>query len=131
MPQMLMTFVRLYRSKQTFINWRARLSCFLLCGVLLWNPTRDMEDTKIIYHIDDENTPYLVKLSVNADKVTLGDFKAALNRPNYKFFFKSVDADFGYDLLKIFIWPSVVKEEISDDSACLPCFNGRVIAWVG
>ncbi|KAM7533178.1 hypothetical protein Aperf_G00000126929 [Anoplocephala perfoliata] len=54
-----------------------------------------MEDTKIIYHIDDENTPYLVKLSVNADKVTLGDFKAALNRPNYKFFFKSVDADFG------------------------------------
>ncbi|VDM17894.1 unnamed protein product [Hydatigera taeniaeformis] len=77
-----------------------------------------MEDTKIIYHIDDENTPYLVKLSVNADKVTLGDFKAALNRPNYKFFFKSVDADFG-----------VVKEEISDDSACLPCFNGRVIAW--
>ncbi|KAL5967402.1 hypothetical protein TSMEX_004876 [Taenia solium] len=78
-----------------------------------------MEDTKIIYHIDDENTPYLVKLSVNADKVTLGDFKAALNRPNYKFFFKSVDADFG-----------VVKEEISDDSACLPCFNGRVIAWL-
>ncbi|EUB61035.1 Segment polarity protein dishevelled DVL-3 [Echinococcus granulosus] len=78
-----------------------------------------MEDTKIIYHIDDENTPYLVKLSVNADKVTLGDFKAALNRPNYKFFFKSVDADFG-----------VVKEEISDDLACLPCFNGRVIAWL-
>ncbi|VUZ50018.1 unnamed protein product, partial [Hymenolepis diminuta] len=78
-----------------------------------------MEDTKIIYHIDDENTPYLVKLSVRADKVTLGDFKAALNRPNYKFFFKSVDADFG-----------VVKEEISDDAASLPCFNGRVIAWL-
>ncbi|VDN97010.1 unnamed protein product [Rodentolepis nana] len=78
-----------------------------------------MDDTKIIYHIDDENTPYLVKLSVKADKVTLGDFKAALNRPNYKFFFKSVDADFG-----------VVKEEISDDTASLPCFNGRVIAWL-
>ncbi len=55
-----------------------------------------MEDTKIIYHIDDENTPYLVKVSVPAEKVTLGDFKAALNRPSYKFFFKSVDADFGY-----------------------------------
>lgn len=25
---------------------------------------------------------------------------------------------------------SVVKEEISDDAASLPCFNGRVIAWV-
>lgn len=24
----------------------------------------------------------------------------------------------------------VVKEEISDDSAKLPCFNGRVVSWV-
>ena len=54
-----------------------------------------MEETKIIYHIDDEDTPYLIKLSVPADRVTLGDFKNALNRPNYKFFFKSMDDDFG------------------------------------
>uniref|UniRef100_A0A0X3Q3B0 Segment polarity protein dishevelled homolog DVL-3 n=1 Tax=Schistocephalus solidus TaxID=70667 RepID=A0A0X3Q3B0_SCHSO len=78
-----------------------------------------MEDTKIIYHIDDEDTPYLVKISAPSDKVTLGDFKTALNRPSYKFFFKSVDADFG-----------VVKEEITEDSAHLPCFNGKVIAWL-
>lgn len=25
----------------------------------------------------------------------------------------------------------VVKEEISDDNAKLPCFNGRVVSWVG
>lgn len=25
---------------------------------------------------------------------------------------------------------SVVKEEISDDNAKLPCFNGRVVSWV-
>jgi hypothetical protein len=25
---------------------------------------------------------------------------------------------------------SVVKEEIVDDDAHLPCFNGRVISWV-
>ena len=24
----------------------------------------------------------------------------------------------------------VVKEEISDDNAKLPCFNGRVVSWV-
>lgn len=24
----------------------------------------------------------------------------------------------------------MVKEEISDDSAKLPCFNGRVVSWV-
>lgn len=73
----------------------------------------------MIYHIDDEDTPYLVKLPVAPDKVTLGDFKNVLNRPNYKFFFKSMDDDFG-----------VVKEEIIEDEGPLPCFNGRVVSWL-
>ena len=54
-----------------------------------------MEETKIIYHIDDEETPYLIKLSIHTDKVTLGDLKNALNRPTHKYFFKSMDDDFG------------------------------------
>ncbi|PSN53268.1 Segment polarity protein dishevelled DVL-3 [Blattella germanica] len=78
-----------------------------------------MEETKIIYHIDDEETPYLVKLTIAPERVTLADFKNVLNRPNYKFFFKSMDDDFG-----------VVKEEIIDDDAHLPCFNGRVVSWL-
>ncbi|XP_020492164.1 segment polarity protein dishevelled homolog DVL-1 isoform X2 [Labrus bergylta] len=81
-----------------------------------------MAETKIIYHIDEEETPYLVKLCVPPEKVTLADFKNVLNnRPvnSYKFFFKSMDQDFG-----------VVKEEISDDNAKLPCFNGRVVSWL-
>ncbi|XP_039612127.1 segment polarity protein dishevelled homolog DVL-1 isoform X1 [Polypterus senegalus] len=81
-----------------------------------------MAETKIIYHIDEEETPYLVKLPVAPDRVTLSDFKNVLNnRPlnSYKFFFKSMDQDFG-----------VVKEEISDDNAKLPCFNGRVVSWL-
>jgi len=78
-----------------------------------------MAETKIIYHIDEEETPYLVKLIIPPDEVTLADFKNVLNRPNYKFFFKSMDDDFG-----------VVKEEIVDDEARLPCFNGRVISWL-
>ncbi|KAL0970291.1 hypothetical protein UPYG_G00239950 [Umbra pygmaea] len=49
-----------------------------------------MAETKIIYHIDEEETPYL-----------------------------SMDQDFG-----------VVKEEISDENAKLPCFNGRVVSWL-
>lgn len=77
------------------------------------------DETKVIYHIDDEDTPYLVKLPVAPDKVTLGDFKNVLNRPNYKFFFKSMDDDFG-----------VVKEEIIEDECPLPCFNGRVVSWL-
>ncbi|KPJ04713.1 PREDICTED: segment polarity protein dishevelled homolog DVL-3 isoform X2 [Papilio xuthus] len=78
-----------------------------------------MEETKVIYYIDDEETPYLVKIPISPEKVTLLDFKNQLNRPNYKFFFKSMDDDFG-----------VVKEEIIDDSAHLPCFNGRVVSWL-
>ncbi|KER21155.1 hypothetical protein T265_15158 [Opisthorchis viverrini] len=77
------------------------------------------EETKFIYYIDEEETPYLVKLSIPPDVVTLGDFKNALNRPHFKFFFKSLDDDFG-----------VVKEEIFDDNAVLPCFNGRVVSWL-
>eukprot|EP00090_Calanus_glacialis_P046952 TRINITY_DN9479_c0_g1_i4.p1 TRINITY_DN9479_c0_g1~~TRINITY_DN9479_c0_g1_i4.p1 ORF type:complete len:696 (-),score=222.61 TRINITY_DN9479_c0_g1_i4:632-2719(-) len=77
------------------------------------------DETKVIYHIDDEDTPYLVKLPVGPDKVTLADFKNVLNRPNYKFFFKSMDDDFG-----------VVKEEIIEDECPLPCFNGRVVSWL-
>lgn len=73
----------------------------------------------MIYHIDDEDTPYLVKLPVGPDKVTLADFKNVLNRPNYKFFFKSMDDDFG-----------VVKEEIVEEECPLPCFNGRVVSWL-
>ncbi|XP_078373178.1 segment polarity protein dishevelled homolog DVL-3-like isoform X2 [Oculina patagonica] len=78
-----------------------------------------MDETKVIYHIDDEDTPYLVKLPKSPTDVTLSDFKNVLNRPSYKFFFKSMDDDFG-----------VVKEEISDEETNLPCFNGRVVAWL-
>jgi len=61
----------------------------------------------------------VVKLPVGPDKVTLADFKNVLNRPNYKFFFKSMDDDFG-----------VVKEEIIEEECPLPCFNGRVVSWL-
>lgn len=78
-----------------------------------------MAETKIIYHLDEQETPYLIKLPIPAENVTLADFKNVVNKPNYKFFFKSMDDDFG-----------VVKEEISDDNAKLPCFNGRVVSWL-
>ncbi|KAL7982985.1 hypothetical protein Chor_013591 [Crotalus horridus] len=76
-------------------------------------------ETKVIYHLDEEETPYLVKIPVPAERLTLGHVKAALARPGAKYFFKSMDQDFG-----------VVKEEITDDGAQLPCFNGRVVSWV-
>uniref|UniRef100_A0AAQ6IBW3 Dishevelled segment polarity protein 3b n=1 Tax=Anabas testudineus TaxID=64144 RepID=A0AAQ6IBW3_ANATE len=77
------------------------------------------EGTRVIYHLEDQDTPYLIRINVPPQSVTLADFKQVLNKPNLKFFFKSEDADFG-----------VVKEEISDDGARLPCVNGRVVCWV-
>ena len=49
----------------------------------------------MIYYVDDEETPYLMKVPTVPEKVTLGDFKAQLNRVYHKFFFKSMDDDFG------------------------------------
>ncbi|XP_030600736.1 segment polarity protein dishevelled homolog DVL-3 isoform X2 [Archocentrus centrarchus] len=77
------------------------------------------EETRVIYHLEDQETPYLIRINVPAERVTLADFKQVLNKPSVKFFFKSVDDDFG-----------VVKEEISDDDARLPCVNGRVVCWL-
>ncbi|VFV45087.1 segment polarity protein [Lynx pardinus] len=67
-------------------------------------------ETKVIYHLDEEETPYLVKIPVPAERITLGDFKSVLQRPaGAKYFFKSMDQDFG-----------VVKEEISDEGPPSP-----------
>ncbi|KAE8294776.1 Segment polarity protein dishevelled-like protein DVL-3 [Larimichthys crocea] len=82
-------------------------------------PDSMAEETRVIYHLEDQETPYLIRINVPAQRVTLADFKQVLNKPNLKFFFKSVDDDFG-----------VVKEEISDDDARLPFVNGRVVCWL-
>lgn len=55
-----------------------------------------MEETKVIYYIDDEETPYLMKISQSPGEVQLKDFKAQLNRAYQKFFFKSLDEDVGW-----------------------------------
>lgn len=63
------------------------------------NQVYHQKETKIIYHIDEETTPYLVKIPLPPSQVKLRDFKIILSKQqtcNYKFFFKSMDADFGY-----------------------------------
>lgn len=74
-----------------------------------------MAETKIIYHIDEEETPYLVKIPIAAENITLLDFKQVLNKPNYKFFFKSMDQDFGW-VAVIFFFPLVVCKMKGDKS---------------
>lgn len=78
-------------------------------------------ETKVIYYLDDEDTPYSVKLPIPQENVTLRDFKSILPLPktNCKFFFKKEDNEFG-----------IVKEEVADDDAKLPFFKGRVVSWI-
>jgi len=63
-----------------------------------------MDETKILYHVNDEETPYLVKLPISPEAVSLADLKNALARPSYKYFFKSMDDDFGYAKLQSYCW---------------------------
>jgi segment polarity protein dishevelled len=67
------------------------------------NKTDNNNGTRIVYYIDDEKTPYVVFVQKSPDIVTLADFKCALNKPNYKFFFKSVDNDIGCVQLLLFL----------------------------
>lgn len=53
------------------------------------------EETRVIYHLEDQETPYLIRIGVPPQRVTLADFKLVINKPNFRFFFKSVDDDFG------------------------------------
>jgi len=53
-------------------------------------------ETKIIYYVDDEQIPYRIRVSVDPHSITLADIKSVLARTNCRYFFKSLDSDFGY-----------------------------------
>lgn len=53
------------------------------------------EETKIVYFIGEETCPYVIKIHIKPGEVTLKDFRDAINKPGYKFFFRSEDDDFG------------------------------------
>ena len=96
-----------------------------------------MTQTKVVYYVGDENTPYLVKVSLGLDEdgqyllfiqvpvdqseITLGDFKRYINiKQNYKYFFQSFDEDYG-----------LVKEEITGDAAVLPkTQEGKIVCFL-
>lgn len=84
-------------------------------------PSYSREETKVCI-IVDSRTPVLIKIPLSPSQITLADLKFALpaiDQPNYKYFFKSNDSEFG-----------IVKEEIQDDDGRLPFFRNRVVAWI-
>lgn len=79
------------------------------------------EETKVCVIVDPK-APFIIKVPVPPSRITLADLKRAfpaIDRPNYKYFFKSNDSEFG-----------IVKEEIQEDDCQLPFFKNRVVAWI-
>ncbi|XP_016348411.1 dixin-A-like [Sinocyclocheilus anshuiensis] len=76
--------------------------------------------TKVLYFTDRSLTPFMVNIPKRLGEVTLRDFKAAVDREgNYRYHFKALDPEFG-----------TVKEEVFQDDAVVPGWEGKIVAWV-
>ncbi|XP_016100883.1 LOW QUALITY PROTEIN: dixin-like [Sinocyclocheilus grahami] len=75
---------------------------------------------KVLYFTDRSLTPFMINIPKRLGEVTLRDFKAAVDREgNYRYHFKALDPEFG-----------TVKEEVFQDEAVVPGWEGKIVAWV-
>jgi protein involved in ribonucleotide reduction len=56
-------------------------------------PSDDESYTKVYYYLDGNSTPFVSKLSVPSDRITLADFKKVFVKQHYKYFCKEFDPD--------------------------------------
>ncbi|XP_058614600.1 dixin-A isoform X6 [Onychostoma macrolepis] len=76
--------------------------------------------TKVLYFSDHSLMPFMINIPKRLGEVTLRDFKAAVDREgNYRYHFKALDPEFG-----------TVKEEVFQDDAVVPGWEGKIVAWV-
>ncbi|XP_051956313.1 dixin-A-like isoform X2 [Xyrauchen texanus] len=76
--------------------------------------------TKVLYFTDRSLTPFMINLPKKLGEITLQDFKAAIDREgNYRYHFKALDPEFG-----------TVKEEVFQDDAVVPGWEGKIVAWI-
>ncbi|XP_062816866.1 dixin isoform X2 [Anolis carolinensis] len=76
--------------------------------------------TKVLYFTDRSLTPFMVNIPKRLGEVTLGDFKAAIDREGtHRYHFKALDPEFG-----------TVKEEVFHDDDIIPGWEGKIVAWV-
>ncbi|KAK3610677.1 hypothetical protein CHS0354_028064 [Potamilus streckersoni] len=80
------------------------------------------EETVIGYYLCGEPIPY--RITIQSSSVTLGQFKHLISKKgNYRYFFKTYSNSKEFD-------SDVVFEEIKDDGAFLPLWDGKVVAKV-
>lgn len=76
--------------------------------------------TKVLYFTDRSLTPFLINIPKRLGEVSLRDFKVAVDRHgNFRYHFKALDPEFG-----------TVKEEVFQDDAIIPGWEGKIVAWI-
>ncbi|XP_060792142.1 dixin-A isoform X1 [Neoarius graeffei] len=76
--------------------------------------------TKVLYFTDRSLTPFMINIPKRLGEITLRDFKVAIDREgSYRYHFKALDPEFG-----------TVKEEVFQDEAVVPGWEGKIVAWV-
>ncbi|XP_027013220.1 dixin-A isoform X1 [Tachysurus fulvidraco] len=76
--------------------------------------------TKVLYFTDRSLTPFMINIPKRLGEITLQDFKVAIDREgSYRYHFKALDPEFG-----------TVKEEMFQDEAVVPGWEGKIVAWV-
>ncbi|XP_007254266.2 dixin isoform X1 [Astyanax mexicanus] len=76
--------------------------------------------TKVLYFTDRSLTPFMINIPKRLGEVTLRDFKVAIDREgSFRYHFKALDPEFG-----------TVKEEVFQDDAVVPGWEGKIVAWV-
>lgn len=78
------------------------------------------ENTKILYYLGTSTTPYLSSCPKPLGEISLRDFKNVVNRAGrYRYNFRTFDRDVG-----------PVKQELAEDGALLPGWEGRIVGFV-
>ncbi|XP_022099234.1 dixin-like isoform X3 [Acanthaster planci] len=76
--------------------------------------------TKVLYFTERTVTPFMNSIPKRLGEVTLRDFKQIFDREgNFRYHFKALDPEFG-----------TIKEEVVDDDAILPGWEGKIVGWV-
>ncbi|XP_062867933.1 dixin-A isoform X2 [Trichomycterus rosablanca] len=76
--------------------------------------------TKVLYFTDRSLTPFMINIPKRLGEITLRDFKVAIDREGtFRYHFKALDPEFG-----------TVKEEVFQDEAVVPGWEGKIVAWV-
>lgn len=84
------------------------------------DPSKSYGTMKVMFIMDNDPTPYRINVALRTPNgPVLGDFKRSLGKKgNFTYYFRSNEEG------------SVMKVELTEDTAVLPMVDGKIMAWV-